>query len=393
MMDRRDFLETVSAGAMLPLMGCRSKIAESGREMSGQQERDIRLRVLQFARLAPNSHNVQPWLVELASGTEMRLYVDQTRLLPASDPPARQVHISQGTFLELLDIAAREFGYRAEIRYFPAGEYSGSVVEDRPVASISFRPELGVGTDPLFPEILKRCTNKRLYESQTRFSAAELAAIRSVPRGVNLTWRITTSPSQRRALAEICTLAMSTDVSSVERNLETARWFRFSDRELREKRDGFGAAQNGVEGVKKWFAESFILSRERAVDPNGAFAQGAVAQTGEQAGSASAFAALVSRTNTRLEQVLAGRAYARMDLTASRLGLAIQPLSQVLQEYPEMAALQKRLKAVLGVADEETVQMLFRLGRAEAAPRTPRREVAALIRRLTPGRNGTNSLN
>jgi len=184
---------------------------------------------------------------------------------------------------------------------------------------------------------------------------------------------------------------MATEVSSVERNRETARWFRFSDRELLQKRDGFGAAQNGVEGVKKWFAENFILSRERAPDPKGAFAQGAIAQTGTQAGSAAAFAALVSRTNTRLDQVLAGRAYARIDLTASRLGLAIQPLSQALEEYPEMAPLRMRLKLALGVAQEETVQMLFRLGRAKPARHTPRRTVAALIRQAAAGGNGMNS--
>jgi hypothetical protein len=97
-------------------------------------------------------------------------------------------------------------------------------------------------------------------------------------------------------------------IPCVERNREMACWFRFSEGERLEKREGFGAAQNGVEGVKEWFAENWILSRERAADPKGVFAQGAVAQTREQAGSAPAFAALVSRTNTRREQVLAGRA-------------------------------------------------------------------------------------
>jgi nitroreductase len=358
---------------------------------TGQQENDIRLRLLQFARLAPNSHNVQPWLVDLSSDNTMRLYVDRGRLLPASDPPARQIHISQGTFLELLEIAARDFGYRAEIRYFPDGEYSSGVVEDRPVASISLRPEPGVARDSLFQEVRNRRTNKRPYDLGAKLSAAELAELHSVARSETLTWRITTAESERRTLCDICTQAMATEVSSADRNRETARWFRFSDRELLEKRDGFGAAQNGVEGVKKWFAENFILSRERAADPKGAFAQGAVAQAREQAGSAPVLAALVSRTNTRLEQVLAGRAYARMDLTASRLGLAIQPLSQALEEYPEMASLHKRLKLLLGVAEEETVQMLFRLGRAEPARHTPRRTVASLIRQGAAGGNGINS--
>ncbi|HNL02610.1 MAG TPA: hypothetical protein PKJ30_15975, partial [Leptospiraceae bacterium] len=55
---------------------------------------------------APNSHNTQPWKFRIISPLEMILYVDEKRILPVTDPPVRQVHISQGTFLELLSIGA-----------------------------------------------------------------------------------------------------------------------------------------------------------------------------------------------------------------------------------------------------------------------------------------------
>jgi hypothetical protein len=215
---------------------------------------------------------------------------------------------------------------------------------------------------------------------ESRKKAAEMAEIRASAGTDRFAWRIVTGERQRRTIAEICREAMAIETSNPDRNHETANWFRFSDRELRGKRDGFGIAQNGAEGLKKWIAETFVLSRERAMDPKGAFAQGAVSQTEEQADSAPLFAALISTTNTRLDQLLIGRAYSRVDLTAARLGLKIQPFSQVLEEYPEMAALQKRVKQALRVPDRHTVQMLFRLGHAKASPHTPRRDVSALIR-------------
>jgi hypothetical protein len=378
-MDRRDFLRAATASAMVLSSGCGRKTPERARVVSVRQSDDIRLRVLHYAVLAPSSHNSQPWAVEMTPAG-MKLFVDRSRLLPASDPPARQTHISQGTFLELLEIAARQFGYRAEIACFPEGEYGDPTVDERPVAAISLQPDPKATPDRLFAEIPRRQTNRRAFNLHQPVTAVELTAIRSAPGTGDLLWWTSDNEAERQTVAGICKGAMAIEVSSPERNRETAAWFRFSDRELAEKRDGFGLAQGGAEGVSKWFVETFVLSRSRANAPAGAFARGAIDQTGEQGGSAPVFAALISSTNTRLEQVLVGRAYARVHLTASRLGLAMQPLSQALEEYPQMASLQQRLKQTLKVRDGQTVQMLFRLGHAIPTDFGPRRDAAALIR-------------
>jgi len=52
----------------------------------------------------------------------------------------------------------------------------------------------------------------------------------------------------------------------------------------------------------------------------------------------------------------------------------------VLQEYPEMADLQRRFLDVAGAARGATVQMLFRLGYAAPPPPTPRRPLDAIVR-------------
>ena len=92
-------------------------------------ETDIRWIVLSYAILAANMHNTQPWIVDLTGPGGLDLYVDQQRLLPETDPPARQIYISQGTFLENLKLAAQQYGYRTNIIYFPKGEYVNAAVE------------------------------------------------------------------------------------------------------------------------------------------------------------------------------------------------------------------------------------------------------------------------
>jgi hypothetical protein len=54
-------------------------------------------------------------------------------------------------------------------------------------------------------------------------------------------------------------------------------------------------------------------------------------------------------------------------------------VSQLLQEYPEMAPLGRRFRAATGTIAPATVQMLFRLGYAERPGPSPRRPVTAII--------------
>src|SRR5690606_8695156 len=80
-----------------------------------------------------------------------------------------------------------------------------------------------------------------------------------------------------------------------------------------------------------------------------------------------AFYWLITEGNDRITQVNAGRAWVRAQLSATAHGLAMQPISQALQEYPEMQALYREIHEHLGApAPRFTVQMWARLGRAPA---------------------------
>jgi len=90
--------------------------------------------------------------------------------------------------------------------------------------------------------------------------------------------------------------------------------------------------------------------------------------------------------NSRADQVNAGRAYVRMQLKATELGVGVHPMSQALQEFPEMAPHYARAHQLMlnkpapKTAADETVQMFCRLGYTAApAPATPRRPLAAFV--------------
>jgi hypothetical protein len=85
---------------------------------------DPRMQVIAHGLLAANCHNMQPWKVRLAATDAMafRLYADGTRLTPEVDPPARQITISQGTFLEYVGLAVDKLGLVCDVELFPEGE-------------------------------------------------------------------------------------------------------------------------------------------------------------------------------------------------------------------------------------------------------------------------------
>jgi hypothetical protein len=379
---RRQALQLLAAGA-LPLLvpslaGCgTTMLALAPWSGPPPSETDVRMRALAYAVLAPNAHNTQPWLLALGDGT-IDLYVDKTRLLPETDPPFRQAHISQGTFLETLVIALGALGQRAEVEYFPAGEYGSTVVEDRPVARVRLAPA-DVAVDPLFGAIAERRSNKDRYDADRPVPAAELEALARAS-GVAEQVRFVVDPGARARLTGICRDAMAAEVRSRARNVETARWFRFDDAEMESKRDGFGMAQAGRTGFTKWFGETFIVSRESAADPTGTFATSAVTLSQEQAASTPAFAVLASPSNTRRAQVEAGRAYTRMVLAATLRGIATHPMSQALEEYADVAEVKARLEREVGLPAGSTLQMMFRIGYARPTRHAPRRSVRAMLR-------------
>jgi hypothetical protein len=95
---------------------------------------------------------------------------------------------------------------------------------------------------------------------------------------------------------------------------------------------------------------------------------------------APAFVWIKSLDNTRTTQIEAGRAYARLNLAATRAGLAMHPWSQALQEYPEMVALHTRAEELMNAPNEARVQMFVRVGYGSQIGPAPRRGLAEHIR-------------
>jgi hypothetical protein len=122
-----------------------------------------------------------------------------------------------------------------------------------------------------------------------------------------------------------------------------------------------------------------ILTREGLATPGRAAFEAGRAMYRDLIAATPAWLWMNTGGNARTDQIAAGRAWLRANLAATGLGLGLHPVSQSLQEYPEMASLRAQAAARLA-REGETVQMLGRIGRAPPTPPTPRRRLEAVLR-------------
>ncbi|HEX2886961.1 Acg family FMN-binding oxidoreductase [Vineibacter terrae] len=382
-MARRNFIRVIGGGIVLaagtavavPRLDAMPAAAVEGWRGPRPQERDPRRRALAWAMLAPNPHNMQAWLVDLRQPDEIVLHVDRERLLPQTDPFSRQIVVGQGTVLELLALALAAEGYRAEIVLFPAGEFSAERIDARPVARVRLVRDSTIKVDPLFAQIPRRRSIKTEYAKRP-VSETHLAALTATHRAASdLTLDFATDPAALDALRAIAAGASEVEMVTPRTHKESIDRLRIGADEIATHRDGLV-----LTGPMIWaLRHAGIFTRDKAMTPGTLAWNGGrdIIMTGYA--SAVAFGWIATPLNTRTAQVAAGRAYVRLNLKATELGVAMHPHSQALQEFAEMADMHRAIHKATGVPDGHTVQMFFRLGYAADPGPTPRRSPDSIV--------------
>ena len=374
MTTRRAFLKIIGGGVVLAAAAggvwATTRDPAAARapwRTAGQGETDPRRHALSYALLAPNPHNRQPWLADLSVDGEITLFCDLDRRLPETDPFDRQITIGLGCFLELLRQAAAETGHRAEIAIFPQGEPQPRL-DARPVARIRLVADAGVERDPLFAHVLARRSNKEPYDTARPVDGALLATIAAAARTGRVAW--TTDSARVAELRGLGWEAMRTELFNPPTLKESADLMRIGKAEIEANPDGIDLSGPLLEGL----AAIGLMSRAALLDPDSMVFRQQMPVLKEPFDTAMAFLWLATQGNGRAAQIAAGADHVRMNLAATGLGVAMQPFSQALQEFPAMRPHYEAMRATLGIGEGRTLQMLVRLGYGpltEGAPRWP----------------------
>ena len=367
-MDRRKFL--VGAGGAFALVGLGAtwrvtrapQTAHLPWAIDPQPLEDQRLDAFRYAILAPNPHNRQPWLIKLEGADEAILTCDLERRLPETDPFDRQIVIGFGAFIELARIAAAQHGIRIDVTPFPDGE-PAQRLDQRPVARLRFLPDATTQRDPLFAQILKRHTNRDPFDMAR---AAPEAIARHIAEGDG--W--TVDAGRVAAIRTITVEAITTEFNTPRANQESVDLMRIGHSEIDANPDGIALSGPMIEALDM----TGQISRAQLADPKSSVFEIGLKGMRDVYASYPALIWIKTPTNTRADQLEAGRRYVRACLRTASRGLNIHPMSQSLQEYAEVSAAFASVHKLLGASGNERIQMLARIGygtQKGPAPRWP----------------------
>ena len=394
-MQRRQFVRLIGGGTVAAMAsltaglgGCSADMPEAAVAAwrGPGEEPDLRRWALSYAILAPSPHNRQPWLVDLREPNAIALHVDRERLLPETDPWFRQIMVGQGTFVEALVIALRERGVAPIVTLFPQGEFVPRGLDDRPVARIAWSAsEAVVAKDALFAQLLRRHTAKVDYDTARPVPESTIAMLKTALTDAGVAYDGTVAPARLAALRTLCMDAARTELLTPRTVMESIRLTRVGPSEINQHRDGISINAPILRLVEA------VGGFDRSVPPPpGSTGYKQMMERFEgHSRSAMGFVWLSTPTarhapagTTRSAEVDAGRAYLRLQLKATEMGLQMHPMSQAPEEFAEMRPHYDKLHELLvdQQAAQQTVQMFCRIGYCAGTSPAPRRGVDAIIR-------------
>jgi hypothetical protein len=177
----------------------------------------------------------------------------------------------------------------------------------------------------------------------------------------------TVDPAQVAEWRALTREALRIEVETPHTYQESVDLFRIGWREVDANPDGIDFSGPMFESMHL----TGMFSRRVAADPTSVAFKAGMDAVYANADTAMGHVWLVTADNSRETQIAIGADWLRVNLAATAQGLGFQPLSQALQEYPEMAGPYAQVHERLAPGGG-TVQMLSRIGYGPLVGNSPR---------------------
>jgi nitroreductase len=331
---------------------------------------------LHAAILAANPHDTQPWLFQVA-GESVAVLADRSRNLGTFDPFRREMHLGVGCAIENLMRAAAVQGYTLNV-IVNGGKLEPSPGNE-PAKAAHLWLDAGMASrDPLFEAIPNRHTNRGRYSeraigSQVLYTLADLVTDSEVRIG------FVTDSLARKELAAAIVAATERIIADPDMSRDSARWFRTGRREVNAHRDGIGVDTAGLSPIMA--AAAKIMPDQDAATSDRYWLD----MTRDVQTVAPVLGIILVRDRLEMgSAIAAGRAWQRLHLAATTMGLAAQPLNQPVECVDRNAMLGRndefaRALSRFAHAPDWEATFVFRLGYAERpalpSPRRPLNDV------------------
>ena len=302
--------------------------------------------LLRFAILAPSPKNAQPWAFAVRDN-KVSLVADLGRSHPISDPDRRELYIGVGCALENLLVAAEHFGLQHSVSYFPyrwRAEVAATVLFEAGGTVSASRA--GTSLDA----IRRRHNDTALFHS-TAVPAELQRRLSACCEEPDLRFDLNDDDLFHRWIDALTVQSDRADLANPAFRIELEYWM---------SQGVFGGERNRGDDPAS------ILQRQRAIT---------LAHLRVE--SAPLLGLIRGAGDSHLIHIRTGQLFERIWLTATALGISINPMSQTMRR-PELRSAVTELMPSVGWIP----QHLFRVGYSSAPrkPHTPRRPVEDVMR-------------
>ncbi|MBJ7314372.1 nitroreductase family protein [Rugamonas sp. CCM 8940] len=333
--------------------------------------------ILELARWAPSGDNSQPWRFEIIDARRLVVHGHDTRAYCVYDLDGHPSQMSLGALLETMALAAGTYQLSMSVRR------RHDSPDSRPTFDVAFMPAPEASADPLAEFIVQRCVQRRPLRTRPLTPTEKTTLAQTLPAGYRLVWH--ERPGQRLALAALLYRnaglrlrmpeAYPTHRAVIEWNVDTSE-DRIPDRAL------------GVDPLTRHMMR-WVMQSWRRVEFCNTWLAGTVAPRLQMdllpaLACAAHFLLLAPQRPLSIDDyVAAGRAMQRFWLTATALGLQLQPqmtpliFARYLREQrpftanatlqARAAALALRAERLFGRHDWEHAVFMGRIGAGRTA--------------------------
>lgn len=338
--------------------------------------------IASFAVLAPTTHNTVPQRFRLrAEERKLQIWLDRSRVLPASDPVGRQATVSLGCVIANAVCAARAYGWDAAVQVHPVpAERTRPLVPAEPrytlLAEILFQPWASEpGGEAWLRAMLRRKVVRAEFDLRIKLDP-ELAArlgehVAAYP---GLCLHLLTDAPTLLFLGKFQELADSTVFNRDDFAIELGEWMLENDSE----------SSVGMRGREFGLSDEMALRMRRGFLRTGPLLPDEIAgmAKGSNIGmrSSSAVAVITAERDDLEQRLAAGRAYEELALLLLQHDFCTAMHAGITEvEAPNMA-----LRGRLRTMSRPTV--VFRLGRPlrEEDGQRPRSSRPGLAELLLP---------
>ncbi|MBW7956408.1 MAG: nitroreductase family protein [Deltaproteobacteria bacterium] len=322
---------------------------------SGGSMRERLSFLVNYAVLAPSSHNTQPWLFSIGEAG-VDLLADRTRALPIADPDDRSLTISCGAALFNLFIAARHFGLDVSTTLLP-DEATPDLL-----ASISVRGRKAPTDEEsrLFGAIKARRTNRMPFDKKA-VRKDLIEKLKKAARSAGAWLHIAESMDEKERIAALVAEGDRIQAANRQFRRELAAWIHPNRSRSRDGMPGYAFGMGDLASS----AGPFLI---RTFD----WGKGRAAKDKQLASGSPLLAVLGTKGDSAGDWLVAGMALSRVLLLARSEGVWGSYLNQPI----EVAELRPRLGELVG---EGFPQLLMRMGYGPGVLPTPRRPANEVI--------------